>query len=165
MSIDSILSAPRWDGELRVPPDELALAGGLCLDRILELRPGAGAVALANVPSTLTVFDTHFQRFPVLPGVLLLHGISNLSDSLLAATTGGRWQLGSARRVQFRHYVRPGDQLRLAVDLRTHDRSHAVLSGRITVGDTVVVLARELAMVTDSQPPHDPSPQPAKELP
>ncbi|GAB2638650.1 3-hydroxyacyl-ACP dehydratase FabZ family protein [Nocardia goodfellowii] len=155
MTIDSMLSAPRWDGELRVPPDELARAGGLCLDRIVELHVGARAVALANVPNTLAVFDTHFQRFPVLPGVLLLHGISNLADTLLAATVGGQWQLTGVRRVQFRHYVRPGDQLRLAVDIREHDRAHAVLSGRITIGDTVVVLARELAMVNNSAPPKE----------
>ncbi|MEV0245757.1 hypothetical protein AB0H76_04100 [Nocardia sp. NPDC050712] len=157
MTVDSILSAPRWTGQLRVPPDDLALAGGLCLDRIVELHVGARAVALANVPHTLTVFDTHFQRFPVLPGVLLLHGLSNLADTLLAATVGGQWQLAATRGAQFRHYVRPGDQLRLAVDLRTRDSAHAVLSGRITCGDTVVVRVRELALINHSTP--------AKEVP
>ncbi|WP_084529153.1 3-hydroxyacyl-ACP dehydratase FabZ family protein [Nocardia crassostreae] len=152
MSIDAIHAAPRWDAAtgLRVPPDQLAAAGGLCLDRIVDLHIGTRAVAVANVPSTLTVFDTHFQRFPVLPGVLLLHGLANLSGTLLAATAGGRWQLTGARRVQFRHYVRPGDQLRLEAEIRVRDDAQARLSGRITCADTVVVLARELTMTHDS---------------
>ncbi|MFC9993914.1 3-hydroxyacyl-ACP dehydratase FabZ family protein [Nocardia sp. NPDC127526] len=152
MSVDTIETAPRWDGAtgLRVPPDALALAGGLCLDRIVELHIGTRAVARANVPHTLTVFDTHFQRFPVLPGVLMMHGLANLAGTLLAATAGGRWQLTGARRMQFRHYVRPGDQLRLEVDIRAREDAHARLSGRITCADTVVVLARELTMTHDS---------------
>ncbi|MEV0432883.1 hypothetical protein [Nocardia sp. NPDC050413] len=134
-----------------VPPDALAVAGGLRLDRVVELRPGAGASALANVPNTLPVFDTHFQRFPVLPGVLMLHGMANLADVLLARD-GGRWRLTGARRVQFRHYVRPGDQLHVAVEVRQLDGTVARLSGRITRADAVVVLARELTMTRDAGP-------------
>nr|WP_232541484.1 hypothetical protein [Nocardia bovistercoris] len=124
----------------------------MCLDRLVELHVGKRAVAVANVPNTLTVFDTHFPRFPVLPGILLLHGISNLADSLLAATAGGQWQLAGVRRVQFRHYVRPGDQLRVEVDLRDHDTTGARVTGRISRGDTVVVLAREVTMSNSDAP-------------
>ena len=40
------------------------------LDTSLEL--GKRATALRNVPNTLVIFETHFPRFPVMPGVLIL---------------------------------------------------------------------------------------------
>ena len=48
------------------------------LDRILEIDPEKGAKALRNVPNTLSIFDSHFPRFNVLPGVLIYaYAISN----------------------------------------------------------------------------------------
>ena len=41
------------------------------LDRIVSVEPGKSAEAIRNVPNTLAIFDSHFPRFPVLPGVLM----------------------------------------------------------------------------------------------
>ena len=55
----------------------------ITLDRIVSIEPGKGAKALRNVPTTLAIFDTHFPRKPVLPGVLIIGSIGELAAALL----------------------------------------------------------------------------------
>ncbi|OLF15008.1 3-hydroxyacyl-ACP dehydratase FabZ family protein [Actinophytocola xanthii] len=84
----------------------------MIIDRIVDVESGEYAVALVNVPNTLAVFDTHFPRFPVLPGVLLLDGMGAVAR-LVARQPLRRQQ--SIHGARFRHYVRPGDQIRITV--------------------------------------------------
>ncbi len=117
------------------------------LDRILTVEPGESATALRNVPNTLAIFDTHFPRFPVLPGVLVLGSLGALAAHLLEAETGQPWHLAGADRVAFRHFVQPGDQLLLSVKLSSRTDADAVLSGEASVDDRVVTRARKLRLV------------------
>jgi 3-hydroxyacyl-[acyl-carrier-protein] dehydratase len=117
------------------------------LDRILTVEPGESATALRNVPNTLAIFDTHFPRFPVLPGVLILGSLGALASHLLEAETGQPWRLAGADRVAFRHFVQPGDQLLLTVKLSSRSDSDAVLSGEVSVDERVVTRARKLRLV------------------
>jgi 3-hydroxyacyl-[acyl-carrier-protein] dehydratase len=117
------------------------------LDRIVTMEPGESATALRNVPNTLAIFDTHFPRFPVLPGVLILGSLGALAAALLEAETGRAWRLAGADRVAFRHFVGPGDQLLLTVKLSERSDSEAVLSGEVLVDGRVVTRARKLRAV------------------
>jgi 3-hydroxyacyl-[acyl-carrier-protein] dehydratase len=117
------------------------------LDRIVSVEPGESATALRNVPNTLAIFDSHFPRFPVLPGVLMLGSLGALAAELLQSDTDRRWRLAGADRVAFRHFVQPGDQLELTVKLSKRGDSEAVLSGEASVDGRVVVRARKLRMV------------------
>ena len=47
------------------------------LDKLVEHEPGRRAVGVRHVPNTLDVFDTHFPRFPVLPGVLIIDDLTD----------------------------------------------------------------------------------------
>jgi 3-hydroxyacyl-[acyl-carrier-protein] dehydratase len=114
------------------------------LDKILTVEPGESATALRNVPNTLAIFDTHFPRFPVLPGVLILGSLGALAAHLLEAETGRPWQLAGADRVAFRHFVQPGDQLLLTVKLSECSNTGALLSGEASVDGRVVTRARKL---------------------
>ena len=116
------------------------------LDLIVSVEPGESATAIRNVPNTLAIFDTHFPRFPVLPGVLMLGSLGALAAELLQADTDERWRLAGADRVAFRHFVQPGDQLELTVKLSKRSDSEAVLSGEVSVDGRVVVRARKLRM-------------------
>lgn len=119
------------------------------LDRITSIETGENATASAirNVPNTLAIFDTHFPRFPVLPGVLMLGSLGVLAAELLQADSDRQWRLQGADRVAFRHFVQPGDQLELTVKLSKRDDTEAVLSGEASVEGRVVVRARKLRMV------------------
>jgi 3-hydroxyacyl-[acyl-carrier-protein] dehydratase len=113
------------------------------LDRIVRIGDGE-AVALRNVPSTLAIFDSHFPRFNVLPGVLILGSLGTLCAELLEQETGRSWRLVGAERVAFRHFVQPGDQIELTVKLRGLDGEEATLSGEVSVDGKVVTRARKL---------------------
>ena len=117
------------------------------LDKIVSLQPGESASAIRNVPNTLAIFDSHFPRFPVLPGVLILGSLGALAAELLEAETGRPWRLAGADRVAFRHFVGPGDQLELSVKLSQRSDTEAVLSGEASVDGRVVTRARKLRAV------------------
>ncbi len=114
------------------------------LDRIVSVEPGTGAVALRNVPNTLSIFDSHFPRFHVLPGVLILGSLGALGALLLEKETEQPWQLVGADKVGFRHFVGPGDQMQLSVKLKERTAEGAIGSGEVEVDGRVVTRARRL---------------------
>ncbi|MGH2933928.1 MAG: 3-hydroxyacyl-ACP dehydratase FabZ family protein [Gaiellaceae bacterium] len=117
------------------------------LDRVLSVQPGESATAIRNVPNTLAIFDTHFPRFHVLPGVLILGSLGALAAHLLEADTGQSWRLSGAGQVGFRHFVQPGDQLELSVTLKSRSDEQAELTGEAKVDGRVVTRARRLTLV------------------
>ena len=117
------------------------------LDKVLSIEPGKSATAVRNVPNTLAIFDSHFPRFHVLPGVLILGSVGALAGELLQAETGRPWRLAGAERIGFRHFVQPGDQMLLSVTLKSRDESEAILTGEVSIDGKVVTRARKLRMV------------------
>ncbi len=116
------------------------------LDRIVSIEPGKGAKALRNVANTMSIFDSHFPRFPVLPGVLILGSLGELAAALLEEQTGRGWRLAGAEQIRYRHFVLPGDQLELSVELKELDGEEATLTGDARVEGKVVTQARKLRM-------------------
>jgi 3-hydroxyacyl-[acyl-carrier-protein] dehydratase len=116
------------------------------LDRVVRVDE-AEAEAIRNVSNTLAIFDTHFPRFHVLPGVLMLGSLGVLCNELLEKRTGKRWRLRGADRVGFRNFVQPGDQLVLTVKLKDLGDGEATLTGEASVGDKLVLRARKLRAV------------------
>ena len=114
------------------------------LDRIVSVDAGKEASAIRNVPNTLAIFDSHFPRFPVLPGVLILGSIGALAAHLLEEETGRRWRLAGAANVGFRHFVQPGDQMEVTVELKERNDDSATLSGDVKVEGKLVTRARQL---------------------
>ncbi|WP_205856543.1 3-hydroxyacyl-ACP dehydratase FabZ family protein, partial [Phytoactinopolyspora endophytica] len=118
-------------------PDGLAEMSGL--DRVLEVEPGRTARAIRNVPSTLPLLATHFPRFPVLPGVLILDDLAAVAALTLAAETGPvpGWRLAGAARIRYRHFVRPGDSAELTVvrkeNAHTPDEGRRLFEGTVRV--------------------------------
>jgi 3-hydroxyacyl-[acyl-carrier-protein] dehydratase len=121
------------------------MSGGVwtTLDRVVRVGDGE-AEAIRNVPNTLAILDSHFPRFPVVPGVLILGSLGTLCAELLEQETGRRWRLAGADRVGFRHFVQPGDQMVLTVKLKDVGDSEATLSGEVAVEGRVVTRARKL---------------------
>jgi 3-hydroxyacyl-[acyl-carrier-protein] dehydratase len=113
------------------------------IDRLVKVEDEE-AEAVRNVPNTLAIFDSHFPRFHVLPGVLMLGSLGTLCAELLEQRTGKRWRLAGADRVAFRHFVQPGDQLVLSVKLKDVDDGEATLTGEASVEGKLVLRARKL---------------------
>lgn len=118
----------------------------ITLDRIVSIEPGKGAKALRNVPTTLAIFDTHFPRKPVLPGVLIIGSLGELAATLLQEQTGKAWKMAGLGRVSFRHFVQPGDQMELSVDLKECGDDSATLTASVKVDGKLVTAVRQLRM-------------------
>jgi len=58
----------------------------LLVDSILEWEPGVGATGVKNVSLSEDFFDDHFPLKPIMPGVLIIEGMAQLSGLLLEET-------------------------------------------------------------------------------
>lgn len=87
------------------------------IDRISQWNVGASACATKNVALSEDFFDDHFPRRPVMPGVLILEGMAQLSGLLLEVSLKSRFGkdakavLTVVERTKFRQMVHPGDTL------------------------------------------------------
>jgi|GraSoiStandDraft_47_1057283.scaffolds.fasta_scaffold889292_2 3-hydroxyacyl-[acyl-carrier-protein] dehydratase len=117
------------------------------LDRILAVEPGRRADAILNVPSTLAIFDSHFPRLPVLPGVIIIGSLARLAEVLLRESTQLRWRLAEAEKVSFRHFVRPGDVMELTVELAECADGKARCTGRAVVDGNRVTTVGGLRLI------------------
>src|SRR3954447_17755988 len=123
------------------------MIGKLCsLDRIVSVQPGVGATALRNVPQSLAIFDSHFPNRPVLPGVLVLGSMAELAKILLTRKSGGEWRLTGADRVRYRHFIQPGDQMEIVVEIKESSAGQAVLAASVKVDGKLVTSVKALRM-------------------
>jgi len=87
------------------------------IDRITRWEVGAFAEATKNVALSEDFLDDHFPRRPIMPGVLILEGLAQLSGLLLEATLQQKYSqsakavLTVLERTKFRALVKPGDCL------------------------------------------------------
>jgi 3-hydroxymyristoyl/3-hydroxydecanoyl-(acyl carrier protein) dehydratase len=114
------------------------------LDRIVHLEPGVRATGLKAVALAEDEFEAHFPGNPVLPGVYLLEGLAQTAGVLIERTLEGR-QLGlltTVERARFQAFARPGDQVRLDVEIESLDAGIARVRATATVADKTVASAR-----------------------
>lgn len=92
----------------------------LLIDRVIELEPGQKATAIRNVTINEEVFNGHFPQNPVLPGALIVESLAQTGAVALLSEpefTGKTAYFGGIKSAEFRKVVRPGDTLRLEVEL------------------------------------------------
>jgi 3-hydroxyacyl-[acyl-carrier-protein] dehydratase len=113
----------------------------LLVDRILEVSPdGKRAVALKNVTINEPFFAGHFPEYPIMPGVLIVEALAQAASAALLTPElrqGRLGMLGGVDGFRFRRPVRPGDQLRLEVELVKMRGPVGRISGRATVDGEV----------------------------
>jgi len=115
------------------------------LDRLSDISSDGGR-AQRGVPGTLSIFATHFPRFPVLPGVLLVNDLARLAAHVLGRRAGGSWALSEGGRIRFRSYVRPGDVVDLSVEVLECGEASAVCRATASVNGRTVCTAGLLRM-------------------
>lgn len=99
------------------------------IDRITRWEVGRSAEALKNVALSEDFFDDHFPRRPVMPGVLILEGLAQVSGLLLEASLkeacgkDAKAVLTVLERTKFRELVRPGDTLTYRTEVVSVNRN------------------------------------------
>lgn len=66
----------------------------LLVDRIEELEEGKRAVGLKNVTINEEFFNGHFPQYPVMPGVLIVEALAQVSAVIMLTKEGNEGRLG-----------------------------------------------------------------------
>jgi len=122
----------------------------LLVDRVLELERGERIVAVKNVTINEPFFQGHFPGHPIMPGVLLIEALAQVSAVLALKSSDGRegnlvYFMG-IEHAKFRKPVIPGDQLRMEVKVLQKRSSHWKTKGMIYVDAKLVCEAELMAM-------------------
>lgn len=127
----------------------------LLVDRVVEMDADRRAVGIKNVSINEPFFQGHFPTQPIMPGVLIIEAMAQLSGILLAQKlehTGKVAVLLSMDHVKFRKAVLPGDQLVLeARTVRVKSRTGHVRC-TASVGESLVAQAEIKFMMVDAEP-------------
>ncbi|WP_342578655.1 3-hydroxyacyl-ACP dehydratase FabZ [Psychrobacillus sp. FSL K6-2843] len=92
----------------------------LLVDRILELEEGKRAVGIKNITANENFFNGHFPDYPVMPGVLIVEALAQVSAVVMLTKEGNKGRLGllaGIDKCRFKKQVKPGDQLRLEIEI------------------------------------------------
>lgn len=122
------------------------------LDRVLEHEPGERVVALKNVTYNEPFFPGHFPGAPVMPGVLILEVMAQVTGILAvgAGESGARYYIVGVDKARFRKPVVPGDQLVVEVRQRQNSRGVWKVQAEARVDGEVVASAELMGAVRDS---------------
>jgi 3-hydroxyacyl-[acyl-carrier-protein] dehydratase len=112
----------------------------LLVDAIRDVEPGVRATGIKNVTLSEDFLAEHFPDRPIMPGVMILEALVQLADWLIRSDTDFEMLAlpASFERIRFRRMVRPGDQLRLDVEMESRDGDSAVVKAKAYTGDTLV---------------------------
>jgi len=115
---------------------------GLLIDRIEECVPGKSARGQKCVTVNEPYFQGHFPGYPVMPGVLVLESLVQLS-TFLAVSSGlpVPETIRSLDNVRFKRQVIPGDRLTIETTMHADGRFdlRASVDGELATEATVVL--------------------------
>ncbi|KHD86675.1 3-hydroxyacyl-ACP dehydratase FabZ [Heyndrickxia ginsengihumi] len=117
----------------------------LLIDKVIEFEEGKRAVGIKNVTGNEDFFNGHFPDYPVMPGVLIVEALAQVGAVAMLKKEENRGKLALFAGIdncRFKRQVRPGDQLRLEVEMTR-------LKGPIGKAKAVATVDGELACETE----------------
>lgn len=94
----------------------------LLVDKVIDLIPDSGIIALKNVTFNENFFVGHFPKHPIMPGVLIIEALAQAAGIFVMSsypemqTQGKLVYFMSIEAAHFRKPVVPGDSLYLHVE-------------------------------------------------
>ncbi len=125
----------------------------LLVDKILEIEEGKRIVGLKNVTINEPFFQGHFPGHPIMPGVLIIESMAQVGGMLLMRSlvdpASKVVYFMSLDNIKFRRPVRPGDQLRLEIEVLQQRGMTCRMRGVASVDGLVATEAEMAATVRD----------------
>jgi len=125
----------------------------LLVDRVLECEPGKHIVGIKNVSINEPFFQGHFPHHPVMPGVLIIEALAQVSAILSFKTLGNKpddksvYYFVGIDEARFKRPVLPGDQLRLEAKLERNVRGIWKFAVQAKVADAIAAEAKLMCTV------------------
>ncbi len=110
----------------------------LLVDRVIDCDMKQRIVGIKNLTISEPCFQGHFPGDPIFPGVLQLEAIAQVGGILANKVFGSEGRIAyflAVDKARFRRIVRPGDQLRIEVELQRARLAMLKMGGKIFVGD------------------------------
>jgi 3-hydroxymyristoyl/3-hydroxydecanoyl-(acyl carrier protein) dehydratase len=125
----------------------------LLVDRILEVERGRRALGLKNVSMTEDYLTHNFPDTPIMPGALIAESAIQLANWVIREATDFRRSglAAAVDRARFYEMVRPGDQLKVEVELLAQDDGGARFSAIVTCGERRVASGRFKLTFVDTE--------------
>ena len=121
----------------------------LLVDKVTEYTPGERIVGIKNVTGNEPFFQGHFPERPIMPGVLIVEALAQVSGILgfimndEKPSEGSLFLFAGAEKVRFKKQVVAGDQLVLKSELVMQKRGIYKYNCIATV-DGVVAASAEI---------------------
>ena len=119
----------------------------LLVDRITEIEGGKKIQGYKNLTINEEFFQGHFPKYPIMPGVLIMEALAQVSGILamivldVKPKDGDNFLFAGMENVRFRKQVVPGDQLVLKSELVLNRRGVFKFQAKACVDDKVVAQA------------------------
>ncbi|MCT4509076.1 MAG: 3-hydroxyacyl-ACP dehydratase FabZ [Tepidibacter sp.] len=110
----------------------------LLVDKVVELEEGKRAVGIKNVTVNEPFFQGHFLDYPLMPGVLIVEAMAQVGAVAMMSLEENKGKLGvftGIDKVRFRKEVRPGDILRMEVEMINMRRGIGKAEAKAYVGE------------------------------
>ena len=125
----------------------------LLVDRVIEIEKGKKAIGIKNVTINENFFQGHFPTRPVMPGVLMVEAMAQVSGVVILTNETHRGKVAffmAVDNVKFRKVVNPGDQLVMEIEVVRDKSRIAQTRGQAKVNGEVVAEADMVFSFTDA---------------
>ena len=125
----------------------------LLVDRILSFVPFERVVGIKNVTVNEPYFQGHWPSMPVMPGVLIIESMAQVSSVLIFHDNSLPGKVAiflGIDRAKFRRTVVPGDQLILEAEMIQMRRNACKVKACAKIGDSIVAEAIMLFGLIDA---------------
>lgn len=128
----------------------------MLVDRVTGCSPNSWITGYKNVTINEPFFQGHFPEQPIMPGVLIIEALAQVSGILAFITQGVTAEDGylflfaGVDKVRFRNPVLPGDQLVLKSELMLQKRDLYKFDCKAYVDDKLVASAQLMIMRQDT---------------
>ena len=127
----------------------------LLVDRIKKLEPGKNVVGIKNVTINEEFFQGHFPNQPMMPGVLILESMAQVSGFLMKHSIKDPQNkipvIASVDKARFRKSVIPGDTLVIKAEVLRLRRNIARVEAKAFVEEDLVTEAELMFAVQEKQ--------------